>query len=112
MPPSAGVEAQVVIAALFNYVPRKVVLMDALHDDDFVPCLRIVQTCGHGLVPPLQRPRPYSVGLRVLHVMGIVRNDVVAAFARKLPADGRCQPIAAFVVFEALLDVLVSRQAE
>ena len=75
-----------VIAALFNYVPRKVVLMDALHDDDFVPCLRIVQTRGHGLVPPLQRPRPYRVGLRVLHVMGIVRNDMVP------PSPVSCPP--------------------
>jgi len=80
-------------AALLQEVPAQILLVTALHYDDLGAGLGIIHARGHYHIPPVKRRLPHCIGMNLVHFMGIVTNNAIAAFARYRAADGVRQPV-------------------
>ena len=105
-------QTQVLPAALVQQMARQVLVMQPLHDDDVGATHGVIEPVGHRLVPPVEGPLADDLTLLVADVVRIVDDNDVAAFAGKRAADGGRQPVAAPVIVEARLGVLVAGQVE
>ena len=102
-----GRQVQVDPVLLVDDVPDEVPVMGALADDHISPGLGIVETCGHGPVPPVQARLTLNVALDLDGVVRIIDHDDVATFARVCTPHGGADPVSLVVVLVPDLRVLV-----
>jgi hypothetical protein len=82
-------QAQVLPPSPLEQVARQVLVVDPLHDDDFLRLGRVVEARRHGRGLPVDDLLALQLAARVGDVDGVVDHQGVAAPARALTADRR-----------------------
>jgi hypothetical protein len=100
------------VAALLEDVAAEIFFVDALHDDYFRAGLRVVESRAHRFVPPAEGFEAGGFAFALDDVVRVIDDDAVAPFAGGPSADAGGDARAGFVVFEAVLGVLVGAELE
>ena len=99
------------VSSAHQQIAGEVRLVQALLDDDLMPLRRIIEARAHGAVPPFHRRRSLRIRRRLVDAVGVIDDDVVAAFSRSR-RHRHYDPVAGPVIFEPLLLVLIVSELE
>ena len=80
--------------------------MLALHNDYPPPGLQVVEACGHCLLPPRYRLRPYYFTLGFGRIVRVICYYKIAPIPGALPTDGGTYPEPPFVSVIPVLCIL------
>jgi hypothetical protein len=84
--------------------------MHTLHDDDKRACSGVVETCLHGLIPPIQHAFPDLRAIAIDHVVRIIDADKIATIPSQSTIDTGGNAVASLVILKPLLLVLIIGQ--